>query len=141
MTGIEPEEVESIRRSAQPPISLEKPIGDDEQSEFGQLIADEHAESPYERALEILTRESLRSALEYLSYRERRVLEMRYGLDDQHPRTHDEVGRAFNITRDRARQIENQSLTKLQNLREAQHLRDEVEIPSGRRLQTLGRHA
>ena len=92
VTGIEPEEVESIRRSAQAPISLEKPIGDEDQSEFGQLIADEQAESPYERAAEILTNEALREALENLSYRERRVLELRYGLGDQHPRTLDEVG-------------------------------------------------
>ena len=105
-TGIEPEEVESIRRSTQAPISLEKPVGDEEQSEFGQLIADEQAESPYERAVENLTNEALRDALENLSYRERRVLELRYGLGDQHPRTLDEVARAFNVTRERIRQIE-----------------------------------
>ena len=83
------------------------------ESEFGQLIADEQAESPYERAVEILTNEALREALENLSYRERRVLELRYGLGDQHPRTLDEVGRAFNVTRERIRQIEHQSLKKL----------------------------
>ena len=80
VSGIEPEEVESIKRSTQAPISLEKPIGDEEQSEFGQFIADEQAESPYERAVEILTNEALRDALENLGYRERRVLELRYGL-------------------------------------------------------------
>jgi RNA polymerase primary sigma factor len=74
---------------------------------------------------------ALREALENLSYRERRVLELRYGLGGEHPRTLDEVGRAFNLTRERIRQIENQSLTKLQNLREAQKLRDDVEIASG----------
>jgi RNA polymerase primary sigma factor len=116
VTGIEPEDVDSIRRSAQAPISLEKPIGDEEQSEFGQLIADEQAESPYERAVEILTNEALRDALENLSYRERRVLELRYGLGDQRPRTLDEVGRAFNVTRERVRQIEHHSLRKLQQL-------------------------
>src|ERR1700755_1521537 len=76
VTGIEPEEVESIKRSAQAPVSLEKPVGDEEESEFGQFIADERAESPYERAAEILTKEALREALENLSYRERRVLEL-----------------------------------------------------------------
>src|SRR6186713_2688297 len=123
-TGIEPEEVESIKRSAQAPVSLEKPVGDEEESEFGQFIADERAESPYERAAEILTKEALREALENLSYRERRVLELRYGLGGEHPRTLDEVGRTFNVTRERIRQIENQSLKKLQSLGEAQKLRE-----------------
>ncbi len=123
-TGIEPEEVDSIKRSAQAPVSLEKPVGDEEESEFGQFIADERAESPYERAAEILTKEALREALENLSYRERRVLELRYGLGGEHPRTLDEVGRTFNVTRERIRQIENQSLKKLQSLAEAQKLRD-----------------
>ncbi len=131
VTGIEPDEVESIRRSAQAPISLEKPAGDEQESEFGQFIADEQAESPYERAVEILRNDALRDALENLSYRERRVLELRYGLGGEHPRTLDEVGRTFNVTRERVRQIENQSLGKLQNLREAQLLRDDVEIASG----------
>src|SRR5205823_3428705 len=81
----------------------------EEESEFGQFIADERAESPYERAAEILTKEALREALENLSYRERRVLELRYGLGGEHPRTLDEVGRTFNVTRERIRQIENQS--------------------------------
>src|SRR5439155_1472277 len=116
--------VESIKRSAQAPVSLEKPVGDEEESEFGQFIADERAESPYERAAEILTKEALREALENLSYRERRVLELRYGLGGEHPRTLDEVGRTFNVTRERIRQIENQSLKKLQSLAEAQKLRD-----------------
>jgi RNA polymerase primary sigma factor len=117
-------EVESIRRTSQTPVSLEKPVGDEEESEFGQFIADERAESPYERAAEILTKEALREALENLSYRERRVLELRYGLGGEHPRTLDEVGRTFNVTRERIRQIENQSLKKLQSLAEAQKLRD-----------------
>ena len=137
VAGIDPDEVESIKRSAQAPISLEKPVGDDEESEFGQFIADEQAESPYERAVEILTKEALRDALESLSYRERRVLELRYGLGGEHPCTLDEVGRAFNVTRERIRQIENQSLKKLQNLAEAQKLRDDVEIASGFALRTL----
>ena len=108
VTGIEPEEVDSIKRSAQAPVSLEKPVGDEEESEFGQFIADERAESPFERAAELLTKEALKEALENLSYRERRVLELRYGLGGEHPRTLDEVGRTFNVTRERIRQIENQ---------------------------------
>jgi RNA polymerase primary sigma factor len=124
ITDIDPEEVDSIKRSAQSPVSLEKPVGDEEESEFGQFIADESAESPYERAAEILTKEALRESLENLSYRERRVLELRYGLSGEHPRTLDEVGRTFNVTRERIRQIENQSLKKLQSLTEAQKLRE-----------------
>ena len=83
--------------------------------------------------MEILTNEALRDALENLSYRERRVLELRYGLDGEHPRTLDEVGRTFHVTRERIRQIEHQSLKKLETLTETQKLRDDVEIASGRR--------
>jgi RNA polymerase primary sigma factor len=134
VTGIEPEEVASIRRSAQAPISLQTPVGDEEQSELGHLIADEQAESPYQRAVETLTNKVLREALENLSDRERRVLELRYGFDDQHPRTLDEVGRTFNVTRERIRQIEHQSLNKLQHLREIQTLREDVDIAPGHAL-------
>ena len=87
--------------------------------------------------MKILTNEALRDALENLSYRERRVLELRYGLGGEPPCTLDEVGRTFNVTRERIRQIENQSLKKLQNLREAQQLRD-GEIASGIALRGLG---
>ena len=124
VTGIEPDEVDSIKSSARAPVSLEKPAGDEEESEFGQFIADEKAESPYERVADILAKEALREALEKLSYRERRVLELRYGLGGEHARTLDEVGRTFNVTRERIRQIENQSLKKLQSLAEAQKLRE-----------------
>jgi RNA polymerase primary sigma factor len=138
VTGVEPGEVESISRSARAPISLEKPVGDEEESEFGQLIADERAESPYERAVEILREDAVRDALENLSYRERRVLELRYGLVGEQARTLDEVGRRFNVTRGRVRQIESQSLNKLKNLPEAQQLRDDIEAASGFALRTLG---
>ena len=87
--------------------------------------------------MKILTNEALRDALENLSYRERRVLELRYGLGGEPPCTLDEVGRTFNVTRERIRQIENQSLKKLQNLDEAQQLRD-GEIASGLRRGRLG---
>jgi RNA polymerase primary sigma factor len=128
VTGLEPDQVESIRRSGQAPISLEKPVGDEEQSEFGQFLADEQAESPYERAAEILTKEALRAALENLSYRERRVLELRYGLGGEHPRSLEQLARTFNVTRERVRQIEHLSLRKLQSLSDAQNLRDDAEI-------------
>src|ERR1035441_1036811 len=80
VAGIDPEEVEAIKRSAQAPISLDKPVGDEHESEFGQFIADEQAESPYERAVEILAKEALRDALESIGCRHRRVLELRSGL-------------------------------------------------------------
>jgi len=124
VTGIDPEEIDQIKRSAQAPVSLETPVGDEYESEFGQFIADEQAESPHEKAAEVLTTKALRETLENLSYRNRRVLELRYGLGGEHPRTLDEVGRTFNVTRERIRQIENQSLKKLRSLADAQKLRD-----------------
>jgi RNA polymerase primary sigma factor len=117
-------EVEQIRRSAQAPVSLEKPVGDDEESEFGHFLADETASAPDEAAETTLRKETLERILSALSTRERRVLELRYGLDGNHPRTLDEVGRTFNVTRERVRQIENQSLKKLQALAESQKLKD-----------------
>jgi RNA polymerase primary sigma factor len=140
VTGIDAEEVDSIKRSARAPISLEKPVGEGEESEFGQFIADEQAESPYERAVENLREEALRNALANLSYRERRVIELRYGLAGEHPRTLDEVGRAFNVTRERIRQIETQSLKKLQHLPEAQALRDDAQTASGFAPRTVRHH-
>jgi len=121
---IDREEVEQIRRSAQAPISLEKPVGDEEESEFGHFLADQSAAAPDEAAETTLRKETLKRILCALSPRERRVLELRYGLDGQHPRTLDEVGRTFHVTRERVRQIENQSLKKLQALAESQKLRD-----------------
>jgi RNA polymerase primary sigma factor len=120
----DPVEVEHIKRSAQAPVSLEKPVGDDEESEFGHFLADETAPAPDDAAETALRKETLSRILQTLSLRERRVLEMRYGLDGQHPRTLDEVGRTFNVTRERVRQIENQCLKKLQALAESQKLRD-----------------
>jgi hypothetical protein len=92
------DEVDHIRRSAQTPVSLEKPVGDDDESEFGHFLADETAPLPDELAETALQREALHTILGALSERERRVLELRYGLDGQQPRTLDEVGRAFNVT-------------------------------------------
>jgi RNA polymerase primary sigma factor len=126
ITGLDSDEVEAIKFSARAPISLEKPVGEEEGSEFGQFLADEQAESPYDRAVKILTNEALRDALENLNYRGRRVLELRYGLGGEHPCTLDEVGRTFNVTRERIRQIENQSIKQLQNLYRAQQLYDDV---------------
>jgi RNA polymerase primary sigma factor len=118
------EEVTHIRRSAQTPVSLEKPVGDDDESEFGHFLADDSTPLPDELAETALQREALRTILSALSERERMVLELRYGLDGQQPRTLDEVGRAFNVTRERIRQIEHQGLKKLRALADAQRVRD-----------------
>jgi RNA polymerase primary sigma factor len=118
------DEVDQIRRSAQTPVSLEKPVGDEDESEFGHFLTDENQELPDEAAEVTLRRETLRRILATLSSRERQVLELRYGLDGQHPRTLDEVGRTFNVTRERIRQIENQSLKKLRALTDSQKLKD-----------------
>ncbi len=118
------EEVEQILRSSQAPVSLEKPVGDEEESEFGHFLTDENAPLPDEATDVLLRKETLHQILATLSHRERRVLELRYGLDGEHPRTLDEVGRAFNVTRERIRQIENQSLKKLRALAESHALRD-----------------
>jgi RNA polymerase primary sigma factor len=118
------DEIEQIRRSAQTPVSLEKPVGDEEESEFGHFLTDESEPLPEEAAEVTLRKETLRAILDSLAPRERAVLELRYGLDGQHPRTLDEVGRTFNVTRERIRQIENQSLKKLRALADAQKLRE-----------------
>jgi RNA polymerase primary sigma factor len=122
-TGLDAREIVGIMRSAQPPVSLERPIGGEDDGELGQSIADEQAESPYERAAQALTRQALRNVLCNLSDRDRRVLELRYGFDGQPPRTLEEIGRTFSLTRERIRQIETESIKKLQALESAQQLR------------------
>ena len=117
-------EVRDILRMAQQPVSLEKPIGEEEESELGDFVEDEAAESPFEVASENLRKENVRRALDALPQREREVIEMRFGLTGARPYTLEEVGRAFNVTRERIRQIENHTLKKLESLPEAQRLRD-----------------
>jgi RNA polymerase primary sigma factor len=117
-------EVKDILRIAQLPVSLEKPIGEEEDSELGDFVEDETAESPFELASENLRRENVRQALDALPRREREVIEMRYGLTGHKARTLEEVGRAFGVTRERIRQIENNTLKKLGSLPEAQGLKD-----------------
>jgi RNA polymerase primary sigma factor len=118
------DEVDQIRRSSQLPVSLEKPVGDEEESEFGHFLTDESALLPDEAAEQALRRDALKKILGSLSPREQRILEMRYGLDGDPPRTLDEVGRAFSVTRERIRQIENQCLKKLRALADCQKLRE-----------------
>jgi RNA polymerase primary sigma factor len=119
-----PREVRDVLRISQLPVSLEKPIGEEEDSSLGDFVEDETAESPFESATVIMQRENVWHALSVLPDRERQVLEMRYGLTGRRPLTLEEVGQAFGVTRERIRQIENNTLKKLQKLPEAQRLRD-----------------
>jgi RNA polymerase primary sigma factor len=117
-------EVDQIRRQAQTPVSLEKPVGDDDESEFGHFLEDDSEMLPDEVADLTMRNETLTRALNMLPERERRILELRYGLNGKAPCTLDEVGRTFSVTRERIRQIENQALKKLRALALAAQLRD-----------------
>ena len=118
------EEVREILRMAQLPVSLEKPIGEEEESELGDFVKDEQAESPFDTASLQLRREDIQKALDSLPERERKVIELRFGLTGSQPCTLEEVGKAFGVTRERIRQIENNTLKRLETLPEAQGLRD-----------------
>ena len=120
----EAHEVREMLRMAQLPVSLEKPVGDEDESALADFVEDDTAESPFEVASKALRRQSVERVLASLPRREREVLEMRYGITGDRVRTLDEVGRAFNITRERVRQIESRTLKKLQTAPEAQELRE-----------------
>src|SRR3954454_9401902 len=117
-------EVREILRMAQHPVSLEKPIGEEEDSELGDFVEDDQVESPDEHASLSLRREDIEHALASLPERERKVIELRFGLTGGQPCTLEEVGKAFGVTRERIRQIENNTLKKLESLPEAQGLKD-----------------
>jgi RNA polymerase primary sigma factor len=117
-------EVRDIMRIAQQPISLEKPVGEEDDAALADFVEDVSAESPFEIASEVMRRENVTRVLACLPRREREVIEMRYGIVGGRARTLEEVGRAFNITRERVRQIENRTLKKLQTLPDAQQLRE-----------------
>ncbi|WP_084270259.1 RNA polymerase sigma factor RpoD [Patulibacter minatonensis] len=119
-------DVRDILRMSQQPISLEKPVGEDEESSLGDFVEDKDAESPFEMTSEQLRKEHVRRALSTLPKREREVIEMRFGLSGDQPSTLEEVGRAFDVTRERIRQIESHTLKKLESLPESQRLRDAV---------------
>ena len=118
------EEGREILRMAQMPVSLEKPIGEEEDSSLGDFVPDDQAESPFDTASLSLRREDIEAALGSLPERDRKVIELRYGLLGEAPCTLEEVGRAFGVTRERIRQIENNTLKRLETLPEAQALRD-----------------
>jgi RNA polymerase primary sigma factor len=122
------EEVEQILHTAQTPVSLQAPVGDKDNCELGHLLADEDVPLPDEAAESVSRTAALEGCLDSLDDRQRRVLELRYGLDGEPPRTLDEIGLVFSVTRERVRQIEKQSLTKLAALADAQQLRN-VPLP------------
>ena len=117
-------DVRDILRVAQLPVSLEKPVGDEDESELGDFVADDAVLEPFEEASEHMQKEGVRKALDALPERERQVIELRYGLSGAEPLTLEEVGRTFGVTRERIRQIENNTLKKLKRLPEAQMLRE-----------------
>ena len=117
-------DVRDILRVAQLPVSLEKPVGDEDESELGDFVADDAVLEPFEEASEHLQKEGVKRALEALPERERQVIELRYGLAGKEPLTLEEVGKTFGVTRERIRQIENNTLKKLKRLPEAQMLRE-----------------
>lgn len=123
--GTTVERVVEIQRISQDPISLESKIGHEEDSKIGDLVVDETALSPQDVAMQNMLKEQLMSVLETLTPREQKVIRLRYGLDDAHPRTLEEVGREFSVTRERIRQIEAKALRKLRQPSKLKRLRDD----------------
>jgi RNA polymerase primary sigma factor len=125
--GVAPDRVREIQKISQEPVSLENPVGDDGSSQLVDFIEDAHSASPVEEVAGIVKREEIESVLGLLSHRERTVLQLRFGLEDGCPRTLDEVGRVFGVTRERIRQIEAKTLAKLKAYREAQCLQEHLD--------------
>jgi len=122
--AITPERVEEVKRYGRTPISLETPIGEDGDTELGALIEDESAVSPLDAATSQLLREQVDRVLDSLEGREQRVIRLRFGLDDGRPRTLEEVGNEFGLTRERIRQIESMALRKLRHPSRSRKLRE-----------------
>lgn len=121
------EKVREILRVAQEPVSLETPIGEEEDSHLGDFIPDEEAPSPPDSASMLLLKEQLTNVLKTLTPREAKVLSLRFGLEDGHPRTLEEVGKEFDVTRERIRQIEAKALRKLRHPSRSKKLRDFID--------------
>ncbi len=122
--GIPVERVREIQKISQEPVSLETPIGEEEDSHLGDFIEDDHMPTPQEAAAFTLLQEQIREVLGTLTDREQKVLRLRFGLDDGRQRTLEEVGKEFNVTRERIRQIEAKALRKLRHPTRAKKLRD-----------------
>ena len=125
--GIPADKVREILKVSQEPVSLETPIGEEEDSHLGDFIEDSDAVVPVDAASFILLQEQLEAVLHTLSEREKKVIQLRFGLLDGHPRTLEEVGREFGVTRERIRQIESKTLSKLRHPSRSQKLRDYLE--------------
>jgi RNA polymerase primary sigma factor len=122
--NISEERVREIQRIAQDPVSLETPIGEEEDSHLGDFIEDDKTVTPSDSVSTTMLKETLLSVLNSLTPREEKVLRLRYGVDDGRPRTLEEVGREFNVTRERIRQIEAKALRKLRHPSRSKHLKD-----------------
>ena len=118
------EKVREIMRVAQEPVSLETPIGEEEDSHLGDFIPDDDAPAPAEAAYHALLKEQLDDVLSSITSREEKVLRLRFGLKDGRPRTLEEVGREFKVTRERIRQIEAKALRKLRHPSRSKKLKD-----------------
>jgi len=122
--GMSEEKIAEIRKVAQEPTSLETPTGEEGDGEFYDFVVDENAKSPADNVVQTMLKEQLLAVIETLTPREQKVIRLRYGLDDAHPRTLEEVGKEFNVTRERIRQIEAKALKKLRNPSRSKRLRD-----------------
>ena len=125
--GLSPDKVREIMKIAQDPVSLETPIGEEEDSHLGDFIPDDDVPAPAEAATATLLKEQLMDVLNTLTPREEKVLRLRFGIDDGHQRTLEEVGKEFNVTRERIRQIEAKALRKLRHPSRSRKLRDFLE--------------
>jgi RNA polymerase primary sigma factor len=122
--GMSEEKVREIMKISQEPVSLETPVGEEEDSHIGDFIPDEDAQAPSESAAQTLLKEHINEVLTTLTLRERRVLTLRFGLEDGKQRTLEEVGKEFQVTRERIRQIEAKALRKLRHPTRSKKLRD-----------------
>lgn len=122
--GVSEERVREIQKIAQDPVSLETPIGEEEDSHLGDFIEDDRAVTPSDSVSSTMLKETLITVLSSLTPREEKVLRLRYGVDDGRPRTLEEVGKEFNVTRERIRQIEAKALRKLRHPSRSKHLKD-----------------
>ena len=125
--GMSPDRVREIQKISQEPVSLETPIGEEEDSQLGDFIEDSSAVAPPDAASDSMLREQLDQVLDSLADRERKVIKFRFGLEDGHPRTLEEVGREFGVTRERIRQIESKTLAKLRHPSRSSKLKDYIE--------------
>ena len=125
--GVPEERVVEIQKIAQDPVSLETPIGEEEDSHLGDFIEDEKTTTPSDSVAFTMLKEQLLGVLDTLTPREEKVLRLRYGLDDGKPRTLEEVGKEFNVTRERIRQIEAKALRKLRHPSRSKKLKDFLE--------------